>query len=78
MTCFAAGMLLTISIVHIMPEANALYADYLKESEEHDNHRLLEENDHNDHQDKEEGHGSEFPLPYVIFLLGFMLMLILD
>lgn len=33
LTCFAAGMLLSISIVHIMPEANALYIDYLKDSE---------------------------------------------
>lgn len=78
LTCFAAGMLLTISLVHIMPEALAMYTEYLEEHEKeeageaHDDHRLLEE------EEKEEEHGAAFPLPYVIFLAGFMLMLVLD
>ena len=65
LTCFAAGMLLAISLAHILPEANALYADYLiaHEAEEaaHDDHRRLAEEDHDEHE--EEGHGAKFPLP---------------
>jgi len=82
LTCFAAGMLLTISIVHIMPEATAMYAEYLEEHEKEEAgeaaHRLLAEEEHDDHGDEEEEHKVGFPLPYVIFLLGFMIMLILD
>jgi hypothetical protein len=77
-------MLLTISIVHIMPEATEMYAEYLKdhakEEAGHDDHRLriLEEDDHDDHDEEKEEHAGGFPLPYAIFLAGFMLMLILD
>jgi hypothetical protein len=71
-------MLLPISIVHIMPEATAMYAEYLEEHEKEEAaHRLLEEKDHDEHGEKEE-HAAGFPLPYVLFLLGFMLMLVLD
>ena len=44
--CFAAGMLLSLSIVHILPEALEAYATYLK------NHASEgEEDDHDDHDD---------------------------
>jgi hypothetical protein len=81
LTCFAAGMLLTISIVHVMPEAVAIYGEYLEEHEKEEaghDHRLLEEDGHDDHDEKKDEHAAGFPLPYVIFLLGFMLMLLLD
>lgn len=73
MTSFAAGMLLSISLVHIMPEASAIYREYKElghaDHDDHDDHRRLEEDEH-----EEEG----FPLPNVIFFLGFMIMLLLD
>lgn len=34
MTCFAAGMLLTLSVVHIVPEAMGIYKAYLYEQME--------------------------------------------
>ena len=45
--CFAAGMLLSLSVVHILPEALELHAEYLKEHGKehaggHDHRRLLE------------------------------------
>lgn len=33
-TCFAAGMLLSMSVVHVLPEANEMYGDYMKELHE--------------------------------------------
>ena len=74
LTCFAAGMLLTISLAHILPEATAMYGEYLEHLEEEGEtgHRLLEEKKHDEH---EEG---KFPLPSIIFFLGFMFMLLLD
>lgn len=55
-----------------------MYAEYLEEHEKEEAaHRLLEEKDHDEHGEKEE-HAAGFPLPYVLFLLGFMLMLVLD
>ena len=79
LTCFAAGMLLTISIVHIMPEAVAMYGEYLEEHEKEEAaHRLLEEDGHDDHDEKKDEHAAGFPLPYVIFMCGFMMMLVLD
>ena len=56
-----------------------MYAEYLEEHEKEGEaaHRLLEEEDHDEHGEEEE-HAAGFPLPYVIFLSGFMLMLILD
>jgi len=64
-----------MSIVHILPEAVDLYAEYLVEHAAlgEDHHRILEEKEH----EEEEGKAS-FPLPYVLFFVGFMLMLLLD
>jgi hypothetical protein len=72
-------MLLTISFVHIMPEATEMYHEYLEQHEKEEAaHRLLEEEDHDDHGEEKEEHAPGFPLPHAVFLSGFMLMLILD
>ena len=56
-----------------------MYAEYLEEHEKEEAaHRLLEEEDHDEHGEEKDEHAAGFPLPYVIFLLGFMIMLILD
>ena len=69
LTCFTAGMLLTISLAHILPEATSLYGEYLKHAGHA--HRLLQGEDNKD------GHGT-FPLPEFVFYAGFMLMLLMD
>jgi len=57
MSCFAAGMLLTLSICHILPEANEKYEE-MQLGKEHKGH--------------------PFPLPFVLFLCGFLFLLFLD
>eukprot|EP00356_Strombidium_inclinatum_P011728 CAMPEP_0170490094 /NCGR_PEP_ID=MMETSP0208-20121228/8362_1 /TAXON_ID=197538 /ORGANISM="Strombidium inclinatum, Strain S3" /LENGTH=102 /DNA_ID=CAMNT_0010765329 /DNA_START=102 /DNA_END=410 /DNA_ORIENTATION=- len=83
MSCFAAGMLLALAICHILPEANESYEEIVAEEELHEEHRrrILSEDDHDDHDDHEEeehGHGHAFPLPFVLFMAGFLLLLLLD
>lgn len=84
MTSFAAGMLLTLSFIHILPEASAIYSEYKHELHEAEEaaeaianaagkRRYMEEEEH-----EEEGGEGGFPLPNVIFFIGFMLMLFLD
>jgi zinc transporter ZupT len=57
MACFAAGMLLSIAMVHIMPESTALYEAYLEHAGEtaavhdaHDDEECEEEDEHDDHE----------------------------
>lgn len=64
--CFAGGMLLAISIVHILPDTIGSYADWLKHVAEE---RAAE---------GREWHEPSFPTPYVLFVFGFLLMLLLD
>lgn len=87
--CFAAGMLFSLSIVHILPEALEAYATYkaTKPKDDHDDHddhrrlfaklfaRGLAEDDHDDHG---HGDGANFPLVFFFFVLGFLFMLLLD
>jgi len=72
MTCFAAGMLLTLSIVHIMPEAMGIYKAYQIEMMEES------EGDHRRRRMLAEGEIDDFPVPSVIFFCGFMTMMFLD
>ena len=67
-SCFAAGMLLSIAILHILPEADANYGAGGHEEEE--GHEGEEEEGH--------GEGHSFPVPFLLFLVGFMVMLLLD
>lgn len=67
-------MLMTMALVHILPETVTAYDNFVKKSGEdgHD-HRLLrilaeaggEEGD---------SHGGKFPTAYVLFLAGFWIM----
>ena len=73
MTCFAAGMLMTLSIVHILPEAAGIYKAFQIEelAKVKKGGRLLEEEDHGPEVD-------DFPMPNLIFFCGFMTMMFLD
>ena len=98
---FAAGMILSLAICHILPEADMLYKESLaghdhghEEHDEHDDHSLLrvleghevgvEEGEHEDHDDHDEDHDEheddhgEFPLPYVMFTVGFCIIFFFD
>lgn len=66
--CFAAGMLLSISMMHILPEAKMIYMSYLE---------VLEKEMKTDDKDEHAQH-SGFPLPFVLFFSGFVFMLMLD
>ena len=92
LTSFAAGMLLSLSFMHILPEAAGIYKKIIAAEHKAEEaaeaaakaakaaavaaakagKRYLEEEEHG-----EEG-GEGFPLPNVIFFIGFMLMLFLD
>ena len=72
-SCFAAGMLLAIATVHILPEANAMW-----NSEKHDDHETLNEPEHSEHAEEAEKDGHAFPLPFVLMLVGFCIMLFMD
>ena len=123
--CFAAGMLLSMALCHILPEAEGMYqalqlskekaaeaSEILKveshddheehegeeheegevheEGEEHEEegheeegheeegHKEEEHDDHEGHEGHEEESTHGFPLVYVLFFGGFMLMLVLD
>ena len=60
MSCFAAGMLLAIATVHIMPEATEIYHGYLAEQQAAAKsawcaeHGEEEEGDHDDEHEEEE------------------------
>lgn len=91
LTSFAAGMLLSLSFVHILPEAAGIYKELVAAEHKAEEaaeaaakaakvaavaaakagKRLLEEEEHGEE-------GESFPLPNVIFFIGFMLMLFLD
>ena len=74
-TCFATGMLISVSLCHILPEANEMYADHLKAAHKAEEKAELaaggeknkldqdEEEEEGEHKNEEhgehEGHGEE-------------------
>ena len=84
--CFAAGMLMSISILHILPEATEMYegvtAKWAAEAEVREAAEALAHGEtaeaHADDDDHagEGGHG--FPLPFFIFQAGFFIMLTMN
>lgn len=68
-TCFAAGMLLSMSLCHILPEAIKMYEASKKGGHEEEN----EDGDDDEHENE-----GDFPLPNIIFLIGFMSLLLID
>jgi hypothetical protein len=95
--CFAAGLLMSISILHILPEANEMYegvlakweteeeaAEHALEAAEHAaelasgvSHAGETAEEHDKHEGEEHG-GHAFPLPFVLFQVGFFLMLLMN
>jgi hypothetical protein len=73
MACFAAGMIMTISLLHILPEAhekyNGILAEKLKEREEAEvashEESVAAHWGHDDHSGEAGSH--QFPLPYLLF-----------
>lgn len=64
---------MSIAILHILPEATALYGKEEHGEEEHEEH-------HEEEGEEEEHVGGEhtFPVPYLMFFIGFMVMLLMD
>ena len=84
--CFAAGMLMSISILHILPEANEMYEKVVavREAEEKAKEALEAAThgetagDHDKHDEHAGEGGHSFPLPFFIFQAGFFLMLTMN
>lgn len=84
--CFAAGMIISISLLHILPEASEKFEGILeKRQKEYEAREVAEAKDHGetapDHH-KHDEHlklgGHEFPLPYLLFQVGFFFMLTIN
>jgi len=56
LNCFAAGIFLSMSMVHVMPEASEIYSEWAKKS----------------------GIERPFPLPHVLYVAGYLLVLMVD
>ena len=65
-------MLLAIAIIHILPETNEVY-EGLKAHE-----MEAEEKGHVEGLEEEHEEGHPFPLPFVLFVVGFMFLLSMD
>lgn len=69
---------MTMALVHILPETVTSYQNYIKahEAEHGHDHRLRILAAGNKEDDN--AHGGEFPTAYVLFLVGFWIMQLLD
>lgn len=74
---FAAGVFLAMAFTHIMPEAVYYYNEAMSPIEE--DHSEEHEGDHDElSEDSEHKHNELFPLPYLLFLVGYLLILFVD
>lgn len=69
--CFASGLLLGMSLIHILPETSDKYNDFMKE-EEGTHAESADEHDH------KHDHEHSIPVPFILFLCGFLFMLLMD
>ena len=65
--CFASGLLLGMSLIHILPETSDKYNDFMKDEEE----THVESADEHDHE-------HSIPVPFILFLCGFLFMMLMD
>ncbi len=80
MNSFAGGVFLAMAFIHILPESVEQYNDAMKEEEEpavatgNSTTAAAAAEDH-DHEE----HGAHiFPLPYLLFFVGYMMVLLID
>ena len=82
MNSFAGGVFLAMAFIHILPESVEQYNDAMKEEEPavatgksaSASTAAAAEKDH-DHEE----HGAHiFPLPYLLFFVGYMMVLLID
>ena len=73
LNCFAGGVFLAMAFIHILPESAEQYNDVMKKLAE-------EENASNTTATAKTGeHGAHvFPLPYLLFFIGYMMVLLID
>lgn len=84
MNCFAGGVFLAMAFIHILPESVEQYNEAMKEAEEPaaaaatvatKNSTAAAVVDEHDHEE----HGAHvFPLPYLLFFVGYMMVLLID
>ena len=80
MNCFAGGVFLAMAFIHILPESAEQYNDAMKEKEEEKSASnstvTAKAGAHADHDEEHGGHF--FPLPYLLFFIGYMMVLLID
>jgi zinc transporter ZupT len=80
MNSFAGGVFLAMAFIHILPESVEQYNDAMKEVEEEPaamaaGNSTASADAHDDHEE----HGAHvFPLPYLLFFVGYMMVLLID
>lgn len=57
-----------MSLIHILPETGEKYNDFMKDEEE----------THAESADEHDEHEHSIPVPYVLFICGFLFMLLMD
>lgn len=79
MNCFAGGVFLAMALIHILPEAAEQYNDIMAEKAE-EAHKAASNSTASAHEEEEEGHEEHhaFPLPYLLFFVGYMMVLLID
>ena len=77
---FAAGTFLAMALSHILPESVALYESAMESSEttEEDGHDHDHAHDHEEETTEEHAHSHLFPLPYLLFMTGYAIVLFID
>lgn len=88
MNCFSGGVFLAMALMHILPEAVEIYYEAMNPATEeahHDLRRMLEEAATNttsevveEEHHEDEGEKPIFPLPYLLFFVGYCLVLLID
>ena len=80
LNCFAGGVFLAMAFIHILPESAEQYNDVMKELAEEENaSNTTATAKAGAHADHEEEHGAHvFPLPYLLFFIGYMMVLLID
>ena len=82
MNCFAGGVFLAMAFIHILPESVESYnAEMEKRAEAAEAAEALASNKTATAAagaDKHEHHADFFPLPYLLFFIGYCLVLLID
>ena len=82
MNCFAGGLFLAMALIHILPEAAEHYNDTMEKMAEAEDKKASDSSasaTKKEEHDKHDEHGHHFfPLPYLLFFVGYLMVLLID